>query len=135
LRMKNQVKVLLVEDEVITAMAMKMELEKIGCKVIKNVTTGENAIISAKENRPDIIFMDIMLAGEIDGIDAASIINKESGTSIPVIFCTAYNDNDIRKRAELLNPLGFLLKPLERRKLAVIINSFLTSGSMTQVQQ
>lgn len=125
--MKNQIKVLLVEDEVITAMAMKIELEKIGCKVIKNVTTGENAIINVKENRPDIIFMDIMLAGEIDGIEAASIINSESENIIPVIFCTAYNDSDIRKRVGLLNPLGFLLKPLERRKLEVIINNFLLS--------
>ena len=86
--MDKQIKILLVEDEFINALLIKKQLEFIGYAVSHHVTTGENAIISAKQNHPDIIIMDIRLAGEIDGIEAASVIKSES--DIPVIFITGY---------------------------------------------
>lgn len=122
--MERMLKVLLVEDETITALFMKMELEKTGYHVIQIVATGEKAVISAKEDLPDIILMDIMLAGKIDGIEAASMINSDPDPGIPVIFCTAYEDDSIRERAEKLKPLGFLIKPFEIRKLNKIIDSY-----------
>src|SRR4030043_1856411 len=93
-KMDNLIKILLVEDEVITAMLMKIELRKIGYTVAYHVTTGEDAIINAKQNSPDIILMDIRLAGEIDGIEAASIIKSEF--DIPIIFITGYEDQTVR---------------------------------------
>ncbi|OHD17059.1 MAG: histidine kinase [Spirochaetes bacterium GWD1_27_9] len=120
--MENSIKFLLVEDEVINAMLMKMQLEKTGYKVTHHVTTGENAIISSKQNPPDIILMDIRLAGEIDGIEAAEIIKSQS--NIPIIFITGYDDLTIRKRAEKLNPLEYLIKPLVIDKLKTIIDAY-----------
>ncbi len=122
--MERSLKILLVEDETITAMFMKMELEKTGYQVIQIISTGEKAVKIAKEVMPDIILMDIMLAGKIDGIEAASIINADSDQIIPVIFCTAYEDDDLMERAEKLKPLGFLIKPLETRKLKKIVDSY-----------
>ncbi|HNX23286.1 MAG TPA: response regulator [Spirochaetota bacterium] len=119
--MVKTVYVLLVEDEVITAMLMEAQLKKIGYRISGHVTTGENAIAVAKEKRPDIILMDIRLAGRIDGIDAASVIRSETG--IPIIFITSYDDQTTRERARILNPLGFLEKPLEIFKLKSIIDS------------
>lgn len=119
--MSKTVNILLVEDEVITAMVMQSQLENLGYCVIDHVTTGENAIISAKENQPDIILMDIALAGEIDGIDAAIAIKSES--DIPVIFITGYEDQQYKERAEKIKPLEYLIKPLNMKKLKSIIDS------------
>ncbi len=118
--MEKKIKFLLVEDEVINAMLIEEQLKIIGHVVSNHVTTGENAIISAKRNRPDIILMDIRLAGEIDGIEAATLIN----TGIPLIFTTCYDDQTIRERAEKLNPLGYLVKPLNIDELKTIIDTY-----------
>ena len=117
--------ILLVEDEIIIAMLIQRQLKEIGFTDIKHVTTGENAIISSKENPPDIILMDIKLAGKIDGIEAAFQIKSEQ--EIPVIFITSYNDNDTAERVKKIKPLGYLEKPLSINKLKEIINSHFTS--------
>lgn len=119
-KMKRHIKILEVEDEVITALLMKKELTRIGYTVISHVSTGENAIRSVKHNRPDLILMDIRLAGEIDGIDTAFIINTIY--DIPIIFMTGYDDKDIRARAQTVKPLGFFIKPIEISKLQKLIN-------------
>ncbi len=119
--MNGKISILLVEDEVITAMLMETQLKKIGYTLTSHVTTGENAIAATLLNRPDIILMDIRLAGNIDGIEAASVIKSE--TDIPIIFITSYDDQNTRDRARNLNPLGFLEKPLEIHKLKDIIDS------------
>lgn len=118
--MEKVLRILLVEDEIITAFLMQEELKDIGYAVSQHVTSGEDAIISAKQNSSDLILMDIRLAGKIDGIEAASIIKSEN--NIPVIFITGYEDQAIRERAELLNPLGYLIKPLDMNKLKTIID-------------
>ena len=120
--MRNEIKILLVEDEVILAMLMERQLIDIGYQVANHVTTGENAIISAKQNSPDLILMDIKLADEIDGIDAATVIKSES--DVPIIFITAYDDLNIRERVEKLNPLGYMIKPVEMNKLKIIIDDY-----------
>jgi CheY-like chemotaxis protein len=120
--MKKVVNILLVEDEVITAMLMQSQLISLGYTVAEHVTTGENAVASAKENPPDIILMDIALAGEIDGIDAAAAIKSVS--DIPVIFITGYEDQQYKERAEKIKPLEYLIKPLNMNKLKAIIDDF-----------
>ncbi len=119
--MGKTINILLVEDEVITAMLMENQLEGIGYPVFKHVTTGEKAIIIAKQEFPDIILMDIRLAGEIDGIEAAAAIKAES--DIPIIFITGYDDKEIKERAEKTKPLGFLIKPLEIHTLNTILDA------------
>jgi CheY-like chemotaxis protein len=119
--MTNILKILLVEDEVVTAMMMQSQLKHCGYEISQHVTTGENAIISARKNPPDLILMDIRLAGEIDGIEAAYKIETES--NIPLIFITGYDDRSIEERARKFNPLGYLTKPLILKKLTSIIES------------
>jgi CheY-like chemotaxis protein len=119
--MGNIIKILLVEDEFLPAILMKKQLEKQGYEVTQSVSTGENAIISARQNPPDIILMDIRLVGEIDGIEAAAAIKAES--DIPIIFITGYDDKEIRERAEKTKPLGFLIKPLEIHTLKTILDA------------
>ena len=111
----------MVEDEVITAMLMQRQLIGLGYIISQHVTTGENAIVSARENPPDIILMDIALAGEIDGIDAAAAIRSVS--DIPVIFVTGYEDQKNMVRAGNVHPLEYLIKPLNVNKLKILIDA------------
>jgi two-component system, response regulator PdtaR len=103
-------KIMVVEDEVLSAMIMCKTLENRGYAVCKPVATGEEAVVSAIAEKPDLIFMDICLAGEKDGIQAAREIGEIY--NIPIIFVTAYSDTDVKKRAERLNPAGYMNKPV-----------------------
>lgn len=118
--MKN-LNVLIVEDEVIIAMLIRRELRKIGHNVIDLATSGEEAIQIAKDDRPDLILMDITLAGEMDGITAASEIKENA--DIPIIFVTGYQDRATRERAALTKPLGYFVKPLQMDQLESLIDS------------
>jgi len=100
--------ILIVEDERITAEDMKDALESIGYKVPAVVYSGEDAIKNAGEFRPDLVLMDIMLEGEMDGIEAAEQIRERFG--IPVIYLTAYSDPSTVQRAKITEPSGFILK-------------------------
>ena len=121
--MDKKLKFLVVEDEFVNAILMEKQLKHIGHEVLNHVATGENAIISARQNPPDIILMDIRLAGEIDGIEAAAAIKSES--DIPIIFITGYDDQSVRERAEKINPLGFLTKPLAINEFKEVIGAYL----------
>jgi two-component system, response regulator PdtaR len=107
-------RILIVEDEIISAMALERMLADIGYSVVATVSTGEDAIEWTKRERPDIVAMDIRLAGKMDGIDAASRIMAESAT--PIVFMTGYDDKETRARALTLKPLGFMIKPIDRAK-------------------
>jgi len=115
--MSETLKILIVEDEVLTAIILKRNLEKAGYQVAKSVVSGEDAVKTAMEMEIDIVLMDIRLAGEMDGIDAAAEIQKIRIT--PIIFCTGYDDEETKNRADKLNPLAFLNKPLD---IAILIN-------------
>ncbi|PJZ26533.1 response regulator [Leptospira hartskeerlii] len=117
----NNLNVLLVEDEVIIAMVIRRELKKMGCTVVELATSGEDAIRIAKEDRPDLILMDITLAGEIDGITAASEIKEDA--DIPIVFVTGYQDKATRERAASIKPLGYFVKPLQMDQLKNLIDS------------
>ncbi len=119
--MRNTLHILLVEDEVITGMLMKSELKKAGYGIISNATTGEKAFILAVEKRPDFILMDINMPGKIDGIEAASRI--KSVYDVPLIFVTGYDDQQIKTRAQGVNPIAYLIKPVEISKIMFIIDS------------
>ncbi|MCD6176279.1 MAG: response regulator [Candidatus Cloacimonetes bacterium] len=119
--MKKKVKILITENEVIIAQCLKMELESEGYEVCNYVATGEEAIIKAKEENPDIILMDINLSGFIDGIDAAKTITNSQ--KIPIIFMTGYNEIAIFERAQKINPVAYLEKPVEIYDIEPIIKS------------
>ncbi len=101
-------KILVVEDERITAEDIKSGLENAGYKVPALVSTGEDAIDKAGKLRPDLVFMDIKLKGKMDGIEAAGQIKLRY--NIPVIYLTAYSDEYTVKRAEITEPSGYIVK-------------------------
>ena len=117
----KKIKILIAEDEVIVAQWMKIELEDVGYEVLDYVTTGEKAIESALENKPDIILLDVNLSGEIDGIDAAEKITDTLNT--PIIFMTGYNESSIFERAQKINPAAYLEKPVEIYDIKPIIDA------------
>jgi PAS domain S-box-containing protein len=115
----EKARILIVEDEAIIAMEIESQLQSLGYEVTSIVNTGEKAIQKAEEDKPDIILMDIRIKGEMDGIDAAAEIRSKLG--IPVIFSTAYLDEERIERAKITMPFGYVLKPIQERDLKVTI--------------
>ena len=101
-------KILVVEDERITAEDIKSGLEFAGYTVPAIVSSGEDAIEKAGELKPDLVLMDIKLKGEMDGIEAAGQIRVRY--DIPVIYLTAYSDETTVQRAKVTEPSGYILK-------------------------
>jgi PAS domain S-box-containing protein/putative nucleotidyltransferase with HDIG domain len=107
--------ILVVEDERIVALDIKSRLEVLGYSVCGIVETGEKSISAAEEKKPDLVLMDIMLEGEMDGIEAAAKI--QSMFDIPVIFLSAYSDDFTIQRAKISEPYGYILKPFDGKDL------------------
>ncbi|MCX6151073.1 MAG: PAS domain S-box protein [Ignavibacteriales bacterium] len=112
-------KLLVVEDESIIAEDLRIRLVGLGYQVVDVVSTGELAVQRAHQLKPDLILMDIMLKGDMDGIEAARIIKCTE--SIPIIFVTAYTDAETLKKAKVSEPYGYILKPFEERQLNISI--------------
>lgn len=108
-------KILVVEDENIVAMNLKNKLKGFGYDVVATVPSGERAIQKAEEMHPDLVLMDIMLKGEMDGVQAAEQIRDRF--NIPVIYLTAYSDDSTLWRAKTTGSYGYLLKPFKEREL------------------
>ncbi len=108
-------KILVVEDESIVAMDIKHRLESMGYVVPAITSSGEEAVEKAAETNPDLVLMDIVLKGEMDGIDAAQQI--KDNLDIPVVYLTAYSDERTLKRAKITGPFGYIIKPFEDREL------------------
>ena len=113
-------KILIVEDEVVIAADLTAILEKFGHTVTGKASNGKKALMLAEQLRPDLILMDIVLQGEMDGIEAAAIVRKK--WNIPVVFLTAHADAEKLKRAKLTYPFGYILKPFKQRDLRVAID-------------
>ena len=103
--------ILVVEDESIVAKDIQVCLKKLGYDVIGVVDTGEQAVELATESKPDLVMMDIMLKGDMSGIQAAEAIRKSN--DIPVIFLTAYTDKDTVNKAKETEPYGYIIKPFK----------------------
>lgn len=115
----SKVVVLVVEDESVVAMDIQSRLQNMDYEVPEIAATGKEAIQRAIDVKPDIILMDIVLKGDIDGIETANRINDLF--DIPVIFVTAYSDNETLQRAKKTIPYGYITKPFEDRELKSMI--------------
>lgn len=104
-----QEKILIVDDEVVVAEDIRRQLRSLGYVVVGVVASGSEAVQLAAQHRPDLILMDIKLKGQIDGIDAARTIQSQYG--IPVIYLTAFSDEETLERARHTLPLAYLIKP------------------------
>lgn len=115
----GQIQILVVEDEALVAEAIRRKLEKMGYDVPLTASSGEEAIKIADESSPDLVLMDIILQGKMDGIEAAGQIH--SLFNIPVVFLTAYSDERTILRARITEPFGYIIKPFKERELQVAI--------------
>ena len=121
-------RILVVEDEPIVALDLEHSLERLGFAVVGQVDSGEEAIELAAELHPDLALMDINLAGEMDGIEAARQI--WNGLRIPVIYLTAYSTQEIVERATVAEPFGYLIKPFHANSLKTSIEVALYKDGM-----
>lgn len=111
----HKINVLVVEDELIVSKDIQATLKKLGYAVVGSAATGEKALDIIKNEHPDVILMDIMLKGDMNGIDVATIVKSEY--KIPVIFLTAYADENILSKAKLAEPYGYIIKPFKEADL------------------
>lgn len=121
-------RILVVEDESIVALSIQNRLEALGYAVAANLPSGEAAVKKAGETRPDLVLMDIRLRGKIDGIQAADQIRNLF--QIPVVYLTAYTDEETINRAKFTEPYGYILKPFEPRDLCTTIEIALYKHQM-----
>jgi PAS domain S-box-containing protein len=115
--MRNRV--MIAEDEVFTALELQFHLEQLGYEVVDLVSSGEQAVKRATELKPDLLMMDVRLEGEVDGIDAFKAIREEH--DVPVIFLTAFGDEETIRRAKECGAFGYILKPFKERELRAMI--------------
>jgi len=111
----SKAKILVVEDERITAMNIQNKLIQFGYDVPVVVSSGEEAIKKAAQTRPDLVLMDIKLKGVMNGIDAAEQIRNRF--NIPVIYLTASADENTLQQAKVTEPYSYILKPFQAREL------------------
>jgi DNA-binding LytR/AlgR family response regulator len=109
--MSAKTNILITEDESIVAKDIQMSLKKLGYNVVGICSSGEDAIKAAEEKKPDLVLMDIMLKGEMSGIEAADVIRSKM--NLPVIFLTAYADESTLSKAKVTEPYGYIIKPFK----------------------
>jgi len=111
----SKIRILVVEDEGIIGKDIERVLTQMMYEVCAQVMTGADAIAKARELEPDLVLMDIVLRGDMDGIEAANVIRKEM--DIPVIYLTAYADEEKIGRASVTEPFAYIVKPFEDHEL------------------
>jgi two-component system, cell cycle sensor histidine kinase and response regulator CckA len=120
--------ILVVEDEGIVGLDIQRRLQNMGYRVPEVVATGGAAVQRALDLRPQLVLMDIRLKGDMDGITAADHIHRL--LDVPVIFLTAYADEDTLRRAKVTEPHGYVLKPFEERELHIAVEMALYKHQM-----
>ena len=126
----DKTKILIIEDESIIGMDISHKLEVMGYAVAGMADTAEGAIEMIRKDKPDLILMDIVLKDDSDGIKAAEEIFGKY--NLPVIFITAYSDEQTIQRAKISEPYGYIIKPFKERELRVIIEIALYKHKMDQ---
>ena len=125
-------KILIVEDERVVAMDIQNRLKDLGYSVCGSASSGEDAVKKASELQPDLVLMDIVLKGKMDGIDAAGQIRERF--NIPVVYLTAFSDEKTLQRARVTGPHGYILKPFDDRELRSNIEMALYKGVETRLK-
>jgi CheY-like chemotaxis protein len=118
----KQARILIVEDESIVAKDIQKTLQSFGYDVPCITLTGEDAIDKARVLQPDLVLMDIILAGDMDGIEAAREIKHRY--KIPIIFLTAYIDENLMDNRE---PFEYIIKPIDEDELKITVDRVLAS--------
>jgi CheY-like chemotaxis protein len=119
----SKVQILVVEDENIIALDLRIRLKGLGYAVLAVAASGEEAVDKATELDPDLVLMDIRLKGGMDGIEATQIIQARS--DVPIVYLTALADEDTLQRAEATGAQGLIRKPFENEELQTAIEAAL----------
>ncbi len=112
-------KILVVEDDSNVAAVLEARLESFGHKVCGIVKTGPSAVSGALEHRPHLVLMDILLEGDMNGIEAAEQINRQM--DVPIVFLSCLSDQHIMDQAIKTNPFGYVIKPYNNSELKTTI--------------
>lgn len=115
----SKTRIFVVEDEVIVARDIMLQLGELGYEAVGTCTRGEEALPAVERLRPDLVLMDIQLAGAMDGIAAAKLIRERCAR--PVVFLTAFAETETLNRAKLSEPFGYIIKPFDERELRTVI--------------
>jgi DNA-binding NarL/FixJ family response regulator len=121
---------MVVDDEAVIVLRLQQRLTSMGFDVTGVAYSGEEAVETARDLRPDLILMDIMIPGKLDGIAAAKIVKAE--LDIPVVFLTAHSEDKIIERAKQAEPYGYILKPFQDRELKATVEIALYKKDMEQ---
>ena len=124
----EKTRILVVEDEGLIARDLENMVINLGYEVCGVASSGEEAIAQAEKHHPNLVLMDIILKGEMDGVEAAERIREQF--SIPVIYLTAHTDENTFERAKVTEPLGYTLKPVEQKELLTVIEMALYKFQM-----
>jgi CheY-like chemotaxis protein len=122
----KKIRILIVEDEVISAMSLRMDLQARGYEVVGLSGTGEEALGAAEKSRPDLVLMDVNIRGGMNGIEVA--LKMRSAFSIPSIFMTGYLDQVIREKTRAAEPVGYFIKPVAIDELQTAIDAAMGKG-------
>lgn len=126
-------KILVVDDEAIITMQLEERLSAMGYTVAGMAASGEDAIVKARRFRPDLVLMDIVMPGKMNGIEAAKIITQE--LDIPVVFVTSYADDSIIEKAKSVRPYGYIVKPFNELEIKAAIEVALFRKAAEQEEE
>ncbi|MCP4023823.1 MAG: response regulator [Desulfobacteraceae bacterium] len=124
----EKAQILIVEDNTIVAEHTQVRLKNMGFAVTAIVPSGAKALAIVNEENPDLVLMDIKLAGEMNGIQAADEIRSKY--DIPVVYVTAYADDELVDKAKITEPFGYIIKPFEDKELNIAIEIALYKHKM-----
>jgi len=129
--MKKEFKILVVEDEELTAGKIEMQIDKLGHVHYGTVNNAESALKILEKELPDLILMDVNIEGNYDGIELTDLIH--SRWPVPVIFITSLHDDNTFRRITRTNPLGYIVKPFDeiqlQRSIELVINQLSNSSN------
>lgn len=125
-----QTKILVVEDEPIIARDIAETFTRLGYTVTAIASSGEEAVKKVVEQQPDLVLMDIVLKGSMDGIETTACI--QARYDIPFVYLSAYSDSEVLKRARETYPYGYLIKPVTEHELAMAIERALFNHETNQ---
>lgn len=119
--------ILIVEDEAIIAYDLASKVQRLGYEVVGIASTGEEAIELARKHLPALVLMDIQLAGKMDGIAAAQVINREC--ILPILFLSANSILGIDQRARQAGGVGSIMKPFDKHDIGIQIEKALSKAA------
>jgi response regulator NasT len=128
---REAAKILIVEDEYLTYMLLKLHLTRVGFEVCPNAANSDKAVTICERERPDLVIMDIRLYPGLDGFGAAKLLRRID-PALPIIFISGYNNDDLADRLAEADAVAFLQKPVDLTELVDIIKAFPEPGDVAE---